>query len=385
MTQVTNYAVPNGPRAEVRTGINAVLAALRDGNAGNTAPLNPVPGMIWRDTSGAAPILRLRNAANDGWLALHQEIGMSATGLALAAATDPLAAQVALGLAGAPTVITTTTFTVGAGQNYILNAASGTVTITLPTPSENLGRVIFVANAAARILSSASANVVSLTGGGAGTAILTAGVGHWATLVSDGTNWRIVSSFGFATQAQAEAGTESTLALSAVRTKNAIAAQARLKSGILGPLTATGASGVLEFTGLNPLCKKLTLILDGLSGSTSDYKDIDLGTAAGYPAVTYDMVTTWFSGGSTNSGRYSTTAELPIVTYTSADANTGFVEFVNVAGNDWFFKGQITLNSSESNFFTGRVTMPAVVDRLRVVAKAGTLDAGKVYLVQEFL
>ena len=71
MTQVTNYAVANGPRAEVRLNFNAVLAALRDDNAGPTPPPNPVPFMIWKDTSGGGEgVYRVMNAAGSAWILL---------------------------------------------------------------------------------------------------------------------------------------------------------------------------------------------------------------------------------------------------------------------------------------------------------------------------
>jgi hypothetical protein len=74
MTQVTNYAVPNGPRAEVRQNINAVLAALRDLNSGPSAPPNPVPNMLWMDTSVASQ-LRIRDAGNANWVPFAQAAG----------------------------------------------------------------------------------------------------------------------------------------------------------------------------------------------------------------------------------------------------------------------------------------------------------------------
>lgn len=68
MTQVSSYSVGPGPRADVRQGFNAILAALRDGNAGATEPPYPVPYMTWIDTSGATPVVKYRNAANTGWI-----------------------------------------------------------------------------------------------------------------------------------------------------------------------------------------------------------------------------------------------------------------------------------------------------------------------------
>jgi hypothetical protein len=106
MTQVTNYTVANGPPAKVRTDFNAVLAALRDCNAGSIAPQNPVAWMLWLDISiPSLPVLRIRNAANDTWQPLEEVIGMSAMGLTLAYAPNEVAVLAALGISALPNEI----------------------------------------------------------------------------------------------------------------------------------------------------------------------------------------------------------------------------------------------------------------------------------------
>ena len=69
---------------------------------------------------------------------------------------------------------------------------SATVTVTLPEPSPNYGRVLHFKNISAFALNSASSNVVPLGGGALTNGILTAVVGRSATLVSNGTSWVIV-------------------------------------------------------------------------------------------------------------------------------------------------------------------------------------------------
>ena len=90
---------------------------------------------------------------------------------------------------GAP-VTATNDYTVAANVSYIINNKSGsTQTVTLPSASTNSGRVLNFQNYQAQTVISNASNVVPLGGGAAGTAILPAIVGSWASLVSDGTNW----------------------------------------------------------------------------------------------------------------------------------------------------------------------------------------------------
>ena len=98
-------------------------------------------------------------------------------------------ASVIAGAGGAP-VTKTTNFSVAAGETWIINNKSGSsCTVTLPTASTNVGRVLRFQNYQAQTLVSASSNVVPIAGGAAGTAILANVAGDTATLVSDGTNW----------------------------------------------------------------------------------------------------------------------------------------------------------------------------------------------------
>ncbi|PBB94983.1 hypothetical protein [Mesorhizobium sp. WSM3862] len=96
-----------------------------------------------------------------------------------------------LGL-GAPST-KTASFTLGAAENSIICNGTGSITVTLPSPSAFIGRVVRIKNIAAFTVVSASSNVIPLAGGAAGTAILAATAGKWADLQSDGTNWIVVA------------------------------------------------------------------------------------------------------------------------------------------------------------------------------------------------
>lgn len=67
MAQTARYAIDNDAGLGVRLRINEVLAALQSSNAGPTAPTDTRPGMLWFDTSGEAPVLRIRNGTDEAW------------------------------------------------------------------------------------------------------------------------------------------------------------------------------------------------------------------------------------------------------------------------------------------------------------------------------
>jgi hypothetical protein len=92
-----------------------------------------------------------------------------------------------------PPVTKTANFSVSVTDSWIINNKSGsTCTVTLPSASTNVGRVLHFINHQPQNLVSASANVIPQGGGAAQTGILLNIAGNWATLSSDGTNWVIM-------------------------------------------------------------------------------------------------------------------------------------------------------------------------------------------------
>lgn len=94
-----------------------------------------------------------------------------------------------------------TTYTVAATDSYLFLTSGGpTLTLTLPTPASNNGRVLYFKAVTGGGFNtvSASANVFPLGGGAAGTAILSSTTGSWCTLVCDGSGWIIMAGVGSA-------------------------------------------------------------------------------------------------------------------------------------------------------------------------------------------
>lgn len=93
--------------------------------------------------------------------------------------------------------ITPATYTIGttiaiAQTNIICNGA-GTVTLTLPSAVSYSGRGFNIKTVANQAVVSASSNIVPISTTSPGVVILAATAGKWASIVSDGTNWVIMS------------------------------------------------------------------------------------------------------------------------------------------------------------------------------------------------
>jgi hypothetical protein len=65
-----DYNIANALFPAFRADLNAALEAILTNNSGPTAPTTTAAGMFWVDTSGTDPVLKIRNAANDGWITL---------------------------------------------------------------------------------------------------------------------------------------------------------------------------------------------------------------------------------------------------------------------------------------------------------------------------
>ena len=97
---------------------------------------------------------------------------------------------------GAPITITTTTttpttYTILKSDNWIIcDTSSNSITIKLPSSTDNIGRELMFKNIGSGIVNS-TLNIINLQGTTTNQ-ILSATAGQWATLVYDGSNWNIM-------------------------------------------------------------------------------------------------------------------------------------------------------------------------------------------------
>jgi len=76
-----DYVIANASGSAVRSDINNVLAAIVSNNSSSSEPSTKYAYMLWADTTNN--VIKLRNAANDGWITLFTTTG----GLSISAAS----------------------------------------------------------------------------------------------------------------------------------------------------------------------------------------------------------------------------------------------------------------------------------------------------------
>jgi len=92
------------------------------------------------------------------------------------------------------TYVTTSPYVVVATDYGIIgNRVGNSVGLSMPTPSLNRGRIIFVKTIQPQLLSSVASDIIPLNGGSAATDICPPTPGAWAILQCDGTNWLIIA------------------------------------------------------------------------------------------------------------------------------------------------------------------------------------------------
>tara|TARA_Y100000401_G_C8299297_1_gene213116 strand:+ start:295 stop:1116 length:822 start_codon:yes stop_codon:yes gene_type:complete len=83
MAQATDYSLANQSGSAFRTELNSILGAVQTLNSGSSAPGNLVAHMVFLDTSTTPATLKIRNAANDGFITL----GTASTNFGLVSAS----------------------------------------------------------------------------------------------------------------------------------------------------------------------------------------------------------------------------------------------------------------------------------------------------------
>lgn len=168
-------------------------------------------------------------------------------------------------------------------------------------------------------------------------------------------------------------GTDATQTLTNKTIQGGAIQSSTIEGGAVARATAvaTTSGTSFNFTGIPPWAECVTVIFRGVSTSGTSSVLVQLGTSGG-------IVT---SGYASSTGNVVTTAGLVIPGTAATDVRTAVMQIFNLTGNEWVTSGTgKTSTTAYTEGFGGAVTLPGVLDRVRITTINGTdtFDAGTI-------
>ena len=160
--------------------------------------------------------------------------------------------------------------------------------------------------------------------------------------------------------------------------------------GALGSSVITSGTSVastsgtsIDFTGIPSWVKRITVMLNGVSGSGTSNFLIQIGsgsiTSSGY-------VSSATQTAGSNTTVTSTAGFIVTGAVAAAQTYSGITIFTNISGNNWILLGTINQNSGALNYSGGNSpALSGALDRVRITTVNGTdtFDAGSVNILYE--
>lgn len=150
------------------------------------------------------------------------------------------------------------------------------------------------------------------------------------------------------------------------------------------PLTSanaqTSTSGTeIDFTAIPSWVKRITVLLNGVSISSSDELLIRIGDSGGFSATGYFSSLFSSAGSST-----STVGFLLTNSNAAANAWSGEIVLSNISSNNWVCSSICASTANSPRTSVGNKSLSATLDRVRLTTTgSGTFDAGTVNIMYE--
>jgi hypothetical protein len=152
----------------------------------------------------------------------------------------------------------------------------------------------------------------------------------------------------------------------------------------LGTAVASTSGTSIDFTGLPAWVKRITVLFNGTSLSSTADLLVQLGTGATptYTTSGYNSTSGLFTGG--GNAVSTSTAGFVVRVASAAGVTSGNMIINNVSGNIWVAGSTVKRDSSSVSFGAGEVTLGAVLTAVRITTTStDTFDAGSINILYE--
>lgn len=158
-----------------------------------------------------------------------------------------------------------------------------------------------------------------------------------------------------------------------------------LNSPKLGELI-TAAGVAVDVVGLPSWIKRMTVLIDGVSVSSSSTLMLRLGSAGGVESSNYNGRGIYINSGGAGDHDLSTGVHF-YGTGAAVAKNYGKCVFTKHGGNIWTFEGAMGAETGDArdSFVVGSKSLAGVLDRVRITTLDGTsvFDAGTINVMYE--
>jgi hypothetical protein len=163
-------------------------------------------------------------------------------------------------------------------------------------------------------------------------------------------------------------------------------------TGTLAPIVSATAQTApfavttyAEFSSIPSWVKRITVVIDGLSGSGTSSFIVQLGDSGGIENTNYSSTVTAVAG--TSSGTAFTGGFGIVVSPSAGSSYTGqvIINLLSSTSNMWSYSSAMTAGSTTLQTGGGGKTLSATLDRIRVTTNNGTdtFDAGTINILYE--
>ena len=158
------------------------------------------------------------------------------------------------------------------------------------------------------------------------------------------------------------------------------ASRAQMQRITQGTAVASTSGTSIDFTGLPAWVKRITVMLNGVSGSGSSPVRFQLG-AGSVQSTGYISSS---QSGTTGIGPASAGFDISNFT-TASDNRYGYITFVNINSNNWVGTGIFSQGTTVLVQMAGIVALSGTLDRVRMTTVNGTdtFDAGTINILYE--